>query len=449
MKNIISTKDTVVIGLMLFALFFGAGNLVFPAMLGQAAGTESWVANIGFLITGVGLPLLAVLAFSFSGKQDLLSLASRVNPLFGLIYTTVLYLTIGPLFAMPRTGSVSYEIAIKPYIDDQHNAIVLLLFTALFFIVSCVFSLNPSKMIDIVGKWLTPLLILFIFILAITAILQPMGSPQPPVEKYQTDAFFNGFQEGYLTMDTLAAFVFGIIVINAIKERGAESRKHLLIVGFKSTIISAIILALIYTVTTYIGATSVEQLGYLENGGQVLAKVSNHYFGTFGGIILGIIVLLACLTTSIGLTTSCSSFLHKLIPSISYKTFAVLLAIVSTLLANVGLNELIQISVPVLTMLYPLAIAMIFLTFLHPLVKGKKQVYGFSLALTFAVSLIEGLASSNLQLPYVTDLIAYVNEAYINVLPMYDIGLGWIIPAVLGTLIGIIWPASNTNSTAN
>jgi len=421
-------------------------------MMGQSAGSELWFANFGFLITGVGLPLLAVIAFSFSGKQDLLSLASRVHPVFGYVYTTVLYLTIGPLFAMPRTGSVSYEIAIKPFVGEQSNTWVLLLFSILFFSITLLFSLNPSKMIDIVGKWLTPLLIFFIAILSIFALLNPMGNFQEPVTSYQSHAFFNGFQEGYLTMDTLAAFVFGIIVINAIKERGATSKKQLMLVGFKATIISAIILALIYTIITYIGASSVEKLGHLNNGGEVLAKVSNHYFGTFGGIMLGIIVLLACLTTSIGLMTSCSSFLNKLVPSISYKTFAVLLAIVSTLLANVGLNELIQISVPVLTMLYPLAIAMIFLTFLHPLFKGKRKVYGFSLALTFAVSLIEGLASSKLKLTYVTDLIAYVDDAYREILPLYDIGLGWIVPAILGALIGLIWPVSKQNSkniTAN
>jgi len=442
----ISSKDTVVIGLMLFALFFGAGNLVFPAMLGQSAGTESWYANLGFLITGVGLPLLAVIAFSFSGKQDLLSLASRVHPIFGIIYTTVLYLTIGPLFAMPRTGSVSYEIGIKPYLSEQSGQLPLLIFSILFFLVTCLFSLNPSKMIDIVGKWLTPLLILFISILSIAAIVKPMGTFQQPVASYEQHAFFNGIQEGYLTMDTLAAFVFGIIVINALKERGAHTRKQLMLVGFKSTIISATILAIIYTVLTYIGASSVEQLGHLANGGEVLAKVSNYYFGTFGGIILGIIVLLACLTTSIGLTTSCSSYLHKLTPKVSYKTYAILLSIVSTTLANVGLNQLIEFSVPVLSILYPLSVIMIFLTFLHPLFKGKRSVYGFSLALTFVISFIQGLADSNLKLAYVSNAILYVHERFSEMLPLYTIGLGWIIPGVVGAAIGLIWPASKRHT---
>ncbi|MFD2118063.1 branched-chain amino acid transport system II carrier protein [Paenibacillus yanchengensis] len=441
MTKTISTKDMIVIGLMLFALFFGAGNLVFPVMLGQLAGTAVSEAAIGFLLTGVGLPLLGVIAFSISGQPDLLSLTNRVHPIFGLIFTTTLYLTIGPLFAMPRTGSVSYEIAIKPFLTEQDNAIPLFLFTISFFALSCFLSLNPSKMIDIVGKWLTPLLITFMAILALTTLLYPLGQPMAPQVKYESYPFFQGFQEGYLTMDALAALVFGIIVINAIKDKGAHSPKLLLQTGIKSSILAAAILAVIYFVLAYIGASSVEKLNYLANGGEVLAQISQHYYGTYGGIILGIIVLLACLTTAIGLTTACSSYLQSLIPHISYKTYAVLLSLVSALLANAGLNDLIQISEPVLKILYPLAIVLMLLTFFHPLFKGKRQVYWFSLTFTFLVSIVEGLSSSKLKIVSLTNL-------YSDYLPLFDIGLGWIIPALIGAILGFIWPVSKRRNEA-
>lgn len=434
MNNNISNKDMVVIGLMLFALFFGAGNLVFPVMLGQLAGTEVWMATIGFLLTGVGLPLLGVIAFSISGKSDLLSLTNRVHPMFGIVFTTTLYLTIGPLFAMPRTASVSYEIALKPIVDQQYDTIILLVFSILFFALTCFLSLNPSKMIDIVGKLLTPLLILFIAILSIVVIINPLGAIQAPQGKYEANALFHGFQEGYLTMDALAAFVFGIIVINAIKEKGAQSGKSLLFTGIKSSLIAAIILAAIYTALAYIGATSVEGLGYFQNGGEVLTSISRHYFDTFGGLFLGVIVLLACLTTSIGLTTACSTYLHKLMPALSYKVYAVLLSIVSGLLANVGLTELIEISVPVLTTIYPLAIVLMLLTFAHKLFKGKTIVYWFSLSLTFLVSIVEGLDNSALK-------IEWLHDFYVDYVPLYDIGLGWLLPAVIGAIIGLIWPS--------
>lgn len=431
MTKIISSKDTIVIGLMLFALFFGAGNLVFPVMLGQTAGVEFWSANLGFLTTGVGLPLLCVIAFSVSGKQDLLSLTNEVHPIFGLIFTTVLYLTIGPMFAMPRTGSVSYEMGIKPFLSDTSGSWPLMVFSILFFGVTCILSLNPSKMIDIVGKWLTPMLLIFIAILSVYSFIAPLGSPLSAQGDYQTHAYFNGFQEGYLTMDALAAFVFGIIVINAIKERGATSRKSILTAGLKSSLISAVILAIIYSVLTYMGATSVEKFGYLDNGGQALVLISKHYFGTFGGVILGIIVLLACLTTSIGLTTACSSYFHKLLPRISHRVFAVILSIVSALLANVGLAELIQFSVPVLTAIYPLAIVLMILTFAHPFIKGMKPVYWFSLALTFLISIVEGLSASSLN-------VSTLSNFYNKYVPLYNIGLGWLLPALIGAVIGLI-----------
>lgn len=426
-------RNTLTIGLMLFALFFGAGNLVFPAMMGQNAGDQYWQANLGFLITGVGLPLLGTLALGFSGSKNLLALTNRVHPWFALGYTTLLYLTIGPLFAMPRTGSVSYEIGIKPYIETEHGPLGLMIFTVLFFGVTLLLSINPARMVDIVGKILTPLLIACIALLAIASVAAPLGEPQEPVSSYAYRAFSNGFQEGYLTMDALAAFVFGILVINAIRAKGVNDRRSILSVCLQAALIAAAMLALIYTSLTYIGASSVSVFGILANGGEVLNLVTNHYFGTFGGLALGLIVLLACLTTSIGLTTSCSSYFHTLFPRMSYRTICIILSIVSALLANIGLGQIIHFSVPVLTILYPLAIVLIVLTFLHNGFKGKRAVYRASLLLTFVVSLVDGLADTPLR-------IDPVNDWFSQNLPLYTIGLGWLIPACAGVVIGLLLP---------
>jgi len=426
-------SSTLTIGLMLFALFFGAGNLVFPAMMGQNAGDQYGLANLGFLITGVGLPLLGTLALGFSGTKNLLALTSRVHPLFAFGYTTLLYLTIGPLFAMPRTGSISYEIGIKPYIETENGPLGLAVFTILFFGVTLLLSINPARMVDIVGKILTPLLLACIALLAIAAVASPLGVPQQPEAGYASQAFFNGFQEGYLTMDALAAFVFGIIVINAIRAKGVSERKSMLSVCFQAALIAAAMLAVIYTSLTYIGATSVTVFGILANGGEVLNSVTSHYFGTFGGFVLGIIVLLACLTTSIGLTTACSSYFHNIIPGMSYRSICIVLSVVSALLANIGLEQLIEFSVPVLTILYPLAIVLIALTFLHALFKGKRTVYGVSLLLTFLVSLVDGLKDTPLG-------VAQLHSLFNQYLPLYNIGLGWLIPACAGVLIGLMLP---------
>ena len=431
-SNKVPSSFVVVVGLMLFALFFGAGNLIFPAALGQASGENMWLANAGFLVTGAGLPLLGILALGISGKDDLQSLASRTHPIFGLLFTVVLYLSIGPLFAIPRTGTVSFEIAIRPFLGEEISFVPLLIFTIIFFVVTCYISINPSKMVDIIGKWLTPAMLLFILILMAFVVFKPMGTFQPPHEDYTSHAFFTGFQQGYLTMDALAAFVFGIIVINAIRDKGITNKKQLLALCTKSALIAAAILALIYTGLTYLGATSVAEIGDLEgNGGQVLAQVAGYYFGPYGGFLLGFIVLLACLTTSVGLITACSSYFHKLMPSISYKKFAVIFSVISTGFANFGLTQLISLSVPVLTAIYPLAIVLIVLTFTHSLFKGRSEVYQGSVLFTFVVSLFDGLSATPIDVSGVTNFFG-------KVLPLYGIGLGWIIPAIVGAVLGYI-----------
>ncbi|MFE4133039.1 branched-chain amino acid transport system II carrier protein [Peribacillus sp. YIM B13482] len=419
----------IVTGLMLFALFFGAGNLIFPAMLGQSAGTNLWSASLGFIITGVGLPFITILAFGFSGKNDVQSLASRAHPMFGIIFTVVLYLSLGPLFALPRTGSVSYEIGIKPFLSNDVGFLPLLVFTIIYFGIACLLSINPSKMLDVVGKILTPLLLIFIGILIVVAIINPMGEIQSPSADYSDNSFFKGFKEGYLTMDTLAGFAFGIIIINVIKDKGITSRKEVLGFCMKAGLIAASLLVIVYTALTYVGATSVEKLGHLDNGGDVLAQASHHFFGPAGAVLLGLIVIAACLTTSIGLITACSTYFNKILPVISYKSFVVIFSVFSAAVANVGLTKLISITVPVLTVLYPVAIVLIVLTFFHSFFKGKSEVYFVSLLLTAIISIMDGLMASGIKMETVSDL-------FIQYLPLYSVGVGWVIPAIIGGLLG-------------
>ncbi|MFE4143450.1 branched-chain amino acid transport system II carrier protein [Peribacillus sp. YIM B13472] len=419
----------IVTGLMLFALFFGAGNLIFPAMLGQSAGTNLWSASLGFIITGVGLPFITILAFGFSGKTDVQSLASRAHPLFGIIFTVVLYLSLGPLFALPRTGSVSYEIGIKPFLSNDVGFLPLLVFTIIYFGIACLLSINPSKMLDIVGKILTPLLLIFIGILIVVAIINPMGEIQSPSADYSDNSFFKGFKEGYLTMDTLAGFAFGIIIINAIKDKGITSRKEVLGFCMKAGLIAATLLVIVYASITYVGATSVEKLGQLGNGGDVLAQASNHFFGSAGAVLLGLIVIAACLTTSIGLITACATYFNKILPAVSYKSYVVIFSVFSAAVANVGLTKLISITVPVLTALYPVAIVLIVLTFFHSFFKGKSEVYLGSLLLTAIISIMDGIVASGIKMETVSDL-------FTQYLPLYSVGVGWVIPAIIGGVLG-------------
>jgi len=440
-KNI-SNKEIVAIGLMLFALFFGAGNLIFPPALGQASGTSLWPAIIGFLLTGVGLPLLGVLAIGVSGHDDVQSLANKINPTFSLVFTVILYLSIGPFFAIPRTGTVSYEIGIAPFLPEMTSGfnIGLLIYTIIYFGIVGYLSLNPSKIVDRVGKVMTPILLLCLLIVLAATFINPLDKPMEPIGSYVDNAFFKGFQEGYLTMDTLASFVFGIIVINAIKDRGVTTKAGIAKETIKAGLIAAGALGIIYLGLAYLGATTNFAAGEANNGGALLTFAANTHFSVWGNVILGVAILFACLTTSIGLITSCASYFSKMFPRFSYKKLAIIFTVFSAAVANIGLSSLISISVPVLTAIYPIAIVLIFLTFADPLYKGRIAVYRWSILFTGIFSVIDGIKAAGIPLD---DLYHFLSQ-YI---PLFDAGMGWVLPALIGAVIGYALSFTSKNKT--
>lgn len=432
MQTKLTNKQVITVGLMLFALFLGAGNMIFPPALGQAAGDNIWIAITGFLITGVGLPLLGVTAIALTGS-DLEKLASRVHPIFGIVFTFMVYLVIGPLFAIPRTATVSYEIGVSPFLSDaaKGGSISLFLTTVVFFSITLWLSMNPTKLVDRIGKLLTPILVVVLATLVIKAMVTPMGTVGEPTEAYRSGAFFKGFIEGYLTMDTLASLVFGIVVINAIKNFGVNDNKVLAKATIKAGVVAAIGLALVYVSLAYLGATSTSVIGPAENGAIILSGSATHLFGGIGASILALAITFACLTTSIGLVSSCSGYFAKVFPNVSYKTFVIILSIFSMIIANVGLTQLIQISIPVLIMVYPLAIVMMFLSFLPKSVVGYSSVYTFALIGASIVSVVDGLALTSIDVSSLQKALSF--------LPLFNQGVGWLVPSIIGALIGIVF----------
>jgi branched-chain amino acid:cation transporter, LIVCS family len=426
----LTRKEIFVIGLMLFALFLGAGNMIFPPSLGQAAGTNVWTAIIGFLFTGVGLPLLGVTAIALSGS-DLQKLASRVHPMFGILFTIVMYLAIGPLFGIPRTGTVAYEIGVTPFLPASisQNGWLLLIYTVIFFGITYWLSLNPSKLVDRIGKLLTPILLTVLALIAVKAVLTPMGQFQAPLEAYKDGAFFKGFIDGYLTMDTIAALVFGIVVISSIQDKGVTDKTELTKVCIKAGIIAASGLALVYISLAYLGATSVEAIGYTDNGSAILSGAASFLFGSAGKGVLALAITFACLTTSVGLVSSCAAYFSKILPNVSYSTIVKVLSLFSMIIANIGLTQLIHISLPILIMIYPLAIVLIILSFIHPIIKGHPEVYAGSMIATGIISLHDGLAYLGIHFPAITNLL-------ISILPLFKQGIGWLLPAMVGGLVG-------------
>ncbi|ATP39597.1 branched-chain amino acid transport system II carrier protein [Solibacillus sp. R5-41] len=430
-----------VIGTMLFGMFFGAGNLIFPIQMGQLAGTNYWPALIGFLITAIGLPFLGILAIGLSGSNGLKDLASRVHPVFGVLFALALYLTIGPFFAIPRTATVPFVVGFEPFIAPEQAKFWLAIFSFVFFAIVFYFSLNPAKVMDYIGKYLTPAFLVFLFILIAISIFSPMGNFYGPTSSYVNEAFMTGFKEGYNTMDALASLAFGIIVINAIKRAGITDKKEIAKATWKSGIFAMALMMLIYGLITYMGASSVGMVGTFDNGGQIFAAVAEHYFGAYGAILLAIIIVLACLKTSIGLITACSEFFHEVFPKISYKLFVVALCLVSFTIANFGLTNIITFAVPVLMFLYPLAIVLIILGLASSYFKNKQSVYAGAIILTFFISTIDGYNALIANVPsFEVNFLTAISAFYADILPLYSIGLGWVVPAIIGVLIGLIIP---------
>lgn len=421
-------KDTFIIGFMLFALFFGAGNLIYPPTLGINSGSSYWAAIAGFVITGVGLPILAVTAISFV-KNDARELADKVHPVFGLIFTSVVYLAIGPFFGIPRAASVAFEMGIEPFTSGiSSTSMVLFIFTTIFFLLVYVVSLNPSKMVDRIGQYLTPILLIAIVALAIGGFLLLDSPIIEPSDKYSTNPFFTGFVEGYLTMDAIAALAFGIIVVNAFKERGISSQSELVKSTLRAGIVTGTGLVIVYGSIGWIGA-KMATVGTYSNGGDILSSAANTIFGSFGALLLGVTVALACFTTCVGLIVACGQFFSK-VTNLSYNWIILLTTFISYLIANQGLNTIIGYSVPVLVFIYPIAIVLIILTFIQKLFQGASSVYQGAILLTALTSLYDGLLAFGADVSTVTP--------YMEKLPFFALGLGWIVPALIGGVIGYI-----------
>ena len=254
-----SSKRFIAIGSMLFALFFGAGNLIFPAAMGQSAGANVWWAVLGFCVTGVGLPLLGIIAVGYSGCRDLREVASRVHPLYGLFYTVVCYMAIGPCFAIPRTGTVSFEIAVRPFLGADPSAFALPIFLAFFSGISCWLAASPSKLVDRIGKFLTPALLVTLAVMIVMSFATPMGDFQAPGKAYDEPikAAFQGVLDGYNTLDAIAALVFATLIVNSVKEIGFTDPKAISSQVMKSGMLAGLLLALVYIFIAKIGAESV------------------------------------------------------------------------------------------------------------------------------------------------------------------------------------------------
>ena len=425
------------IGLMLFSFFFGAGNLIFPPILGQLAGDHLWLATLGFCLTGVGFPLLGILAMAINRHATPDDMALPVHPTYAKAVTILSALTIGPFFAIPRTAAVSYDTGMMVFLPPGYQEIGLAVYSLLFFLITYFFAINPSKIVDNIGKIMTPLLLLGLAVLLGSVFAAPMGPIQAPASDYATAPFFKGFSEGYNTMDLLCSMLFSTAAIKAIEYQGITERQEMTRMLIGAGLVAAACLGFVYASIAYAGATSVALLGIAANGAQLLSQISLHYFGSFGEIVLALIIFFACITTSIGLVTSIASYFAKESnKNLSYERLVLYICVFSFGVSNIGLTNIIQFAIPVLCILYPITIAMVILNIGKPLFQGDPHIFRSCLVLTTIFAIFDGLRAAGIS----TGLAQQIFSQYI---PLYDIGFGWIFPCLLGIILGFIWKAMN------
>lgn len=435
----LTLRQLLTVATMLFGLFFGAGNLIFPASVGQLAGRSLWWASAGLLITGVGLPLLGVAALGISRKEGLFDLSSRVGRGYGFFFTCLLYLTIGPFFAIPRCATVSYTVGIQQLLP-QGGALALGIFSLVFFAAVLFFSLRPGEILTWVGKVLTPLFLCFLAVLILRALTSPLGdvSTVEPSGSYAANAFTAGVLEGYNTMDALAGLAFGIIVVNAIRGLGVKEPAAVAKSTVLAGVFSSLFMGLIYVLVIVMGAQSRGLFPVSANGGEALSLIAGHYFGGVGALILAATVTLACLKTAVGLITSCSETFVQLFPAgPSYRMWAVGFCAISFLIANLGLNAIVSYSTPVLMFLYPLSIVLILLTLGGGLFGNDRGVLRWTIGFTMAASVIDllrTLPEGTRTLLHLEPLVTFA-ETY---LPLCRLGFGWVCPALAGLLLGLL-----------
>ena len=441
MKKNVSGRELLFIASLLFGMLFGAGNLIFPVSLGQKAGNTVALATLGFCITGVGLPLLAIIAMARTESASMAELASKGGKNFSIFFSCLLYLCIGPLFAIPRTASVSFQVGLYPFIGEAHHKIGLFIFTLLFFLAALYFSLRPGNILTYVGKIFNPLFLFFLGILLLTAFLHPMGSIQslPATGEYAKNSFVTGLLEGYNTLDVVGALAFGNILIENVKNRGAKDGKEVSRLSIVSGSITTVMMATLYFALAFTGAGSRALFSIQDNGGDALHSISTHYFPRFGGVLLGLIICLSCLKTAVGLITAISMAFTEMFPKgLKYRNLVFVFTFFSFAISNLGLSRIIQYTVPALYFIYPMSIVLILLCLIGEHFQFEKKIFQIALYVTAPFALLDAYKALPKELlagiPFHGNMMKLLSH-----IPLFSIGMGWLIPAVLAFLLSFLF----------
>ena len=410
-------RDLLVVSVMLFALFFGAGNLIFPPFLGQNAGRNTLPAMAGFLATAVILPVLGVVVVArFDGLERL---GQQVDKRFALVFTVLIYISIGPGLGIPRAASVPFEMAVAPYLPEGANASLWMAgYSLVFFLVALWLCLNPGKLVNRIGRGLTPALLTLLALLFVCFLLRGETEVAAPQDSYAAAPLLKGFTEGYNTMDTIAALNFGLVISTTLGSFGLREKRDRMRYTILAGVLAGAILVLVYAMLSYMGMCSSGVYAVQENGAWTLRCIVYQVFGSTGAVLLAAIFTLACLTTCVGLINSISQYFSMLFKKVSYRAWVYIITFFSFLICNLGLNMILNISVPILNAIYPVSIVLILLGLSHDLWKRNRFVYPMTVLGTAVVSTLYALSDAGVPLGAL--------ETALHKLPLYKLGFGWL-----------------------
>lgn len=422
----LTSKQSLFVGVTLFSMFFGAGNLIIPPLLGLQAGEAVVPAMVGFLVTGIGLPMLGIIAVGLAGT--IRDLASRVHPLFAHVFVAAIYLAIGPCLAIPRTSSTSFEM-FEPLLPAGLSLeVARLVFSVVFFAVAYLLAMHPNALTRLLGRITGPALIALLVFVIGAALFDPASGLEAAHATYASAPAMSGFLTGYQTMDLLASLTFGIVIATNIRELGVTDDAGLTREVSRAGIFAGVLMGIIYCGLALVGVNIAAVLPGATNGAEILAASAGQHFGTVGTVVVAAIFLLACLNVCIGLISCCGTYFSDEFPRIPYRVWALGFAVFSCVVSNFGLDAILTFSVPLLNAMYPMAIVLVVMGILHKMCDGMPAVWPCAVGLTAVVSIATSLRD------------AFFTGAWLpfDVLPFADLGMNWVVPALLGALIGVV-----------
>ena len=434
----LSPRQSVAVGITLFSMFFGAGNLILPPMLALQAGTSTVPAMIGFLVAGIGLPVLGIVAVALVGTAR--ELADRVHPLFSSIFVAAIYLAIGPCLAIPRTSSTAFEMLIPLFPQGAPIGTIRLVFSIVFFAVAYALAMHPGTLTKLLGRITGPALILLLVMVVGSSLVSPAGVTQAPQAPYDSAAPIQGFLAGYQTMDLLASLTFGIVIAENIKELGVSDSRGLMREISRAGIVAGILMALVYCGLAQVGASFGSVMPHATNGAALLTASATLHFGIAGTVIIAAIYLLACLNVCIGLISCCGTYFAETFGAdapgaqahalgrVPYTGWAAAFTVFSCVVSNVGLDAILTFSVPLLNALYPVSIVFVIMGMAHRACDRLPLIWPWAIGATAIVSIATALRDAffaGIWLPF-------------DALPLASLGFDWLLPALCGAVVGAV-----------